>query len=646
MRIYTHEYNIALEKTSWLPVSTGCLQAYALTHKDIRENYEFMPFRFVKVPLSKIETYENPDIAAFSCSMWNTRMNLAVAEKIKKEFPECLIIFGGVDVPPDPKFLEQYPFIDMAVNGEGEQTFVDILQRYIETSDFSEIPSISWRHKDEIIRNPGEPPFVKDLDCYPIPYISGVFDYLMDSEYKFQAIVETNRGCPFKCSFCFWGEGTMKMGKKYRFFGMDKIKELADWCGVQDIRYIFCADANFGSFKRDKEIAEYFVKTKEKYEAPEKFRVCYAKNAADRVFDVAKTFHDAGMEKALTLARQSNNEVTLINVDRGNIKLSVFNALAKRAAEADMKIYSELILAMPGETYETFVDGVEQLLQQSVNAQIFIYLCSILTNTTMDLPEYRERHGIETRFIPLTEQHYKIHGKDDVEEIDEVVVATDTMNVEDWKRSLLFSLFFQVLYSLRAGIFPLLYLQFNHKLKSTKFIEYFIEHDDGVISKEIFDMFRKTIDGILLKQPRDVTFEGSSIYWPVEEVAYLIISENKDQFYAEMKTMIMEYLHQQEIPPQEDQIDEVFAYQKCRVISCHQKAETVEFLYNVPSYFEGLYKYKKVELEKRPCKIHTSDVHFDNRHEFAVKTLVYGRKSDGMLGNLHCSVDLAEYTVS
>jgi len=646
VNVYMHEFNIALEKTSWLPISTGCLQAYALTQPKISANYQFMPFRFIKKPLFKMEPYKDPGIAAFSCSMWNTRMNLIVAERIKKEFPKCLVIFGGVDVPSGTEFLEKYPFIDITANGEGEQTFSDILLRHPETPDFGGIPSIAWRHGNEIIRNPGEPPFIKDLDCYPIPYTSGVFDYLLGGEYEYQVILETNRGCPFRCSFCFWGDGTMKMGKKYRFFGMDAVKAVADWCGKNDIRYIFCADSNYGSFERDKEIAEYFVETKRTYGAPDKFRVCYAKNAADRVFDVAKIFHGSNMEKALTLARQSNDETTLININRGNIKLSTFNTLAIRAAESNIPIYTELILCLPGETYETFVAGVNVMLEQSVNAQIFIYLCSVLTNTTMDTPEYREKHGIETRLIPLTEQHYKTHEADAIEELDEVVVATNTMDIESWAKSLMFSLFFQVFYSLRAGIFPLLYLQFTKGLKSTGFIEYIIEQKNhNAVCKEIFDIFKKVIDGILLGQSRDITFEGSPIYWPVEEAAFLIVSENKDNFYDEIYGLITNYLSVNNVTFDENQVREVIIYQKCRVFSQHQEGETIEFSYNIPEYFDSLKKYKPIELNKSAFLVRTPSIHFDSRHEFAVKILVYGRKSDGMLGDIRRSDD-SEYIIS
>ncbi len=634
MNIYLHEFNVALDKAVWFPVSTGCLQAYALTYEQIRSNYEFMPFRFIKTPFCEIDAYHKPNVAAFSCSMWNARFNFMVAERIKKDFPQCLIVFGGVQVPVDPGFLVRHPFIDIAVNGEGEQIFVDILLRHLENSDFSGIPSISWRNKGQIIRNAEEPPFVKNLD-YPIPYLSGVFDYLLDSEYEFQAIIETNRGCPFKCSFCFWGEGMMKKGKKYRFFGLDKIKELSNWCGKNNIHYVFCADSNFGTFKRDKQIAEYFVSAKRMYAAPHKFRVCYAKNAPARVLEVAKIFHKADLEKAITLSSQSNSQIVLANIDRSNIKSSAYVELARQATFANIPVYSELILGLPGETYESFVEGVDKILEQSINVHIMIYLCSILKSTMMDLPEYRKTHGIQTSIIPLTEQHCKVHNAEDVEEKDEIVVSTNSMSMDQWKKSTVFSWFFQLVYSLRIGIFPLLYLQFKHGQKPTKFIEFAIEHNDGENIESILDLFRRMSDGIPNGQPRDVVMEGSSIYWPVEEVAFVMVSENKDAFYAEFQELLFKYLKIHNIEAQ-DEISDIMKYQKCCVISRSEKSGSVRLSMNVPEYFEKLRLYNKdAVLNYSPCSIKPEVSNCMNRHEFALKALVYGRKGDGMLGDLH-----------
>lgn len=644
-RVYFHEFNVALDKSVWFPVSTGCLQAYALTYEKIRANYEFMPFRFIKKPLRKIDSYHSPSVAAFSCSMWNARFNLMVAERIKKEFPQCLIVFGGVHIPPDPNFLVQHPFVDIAVNGEGEQIFADILLRHLESSDFSEIPSISWRKNGQAIRNTGEPPFIKDLDRYPIPYISGVFDYLLDSDFNFQAIIETNRGCPFKCSFCYWGEGLMKLGKKYRFFGLDNLRKLADWCGQKEIYYVFCADSNFGTFKRDKEIAEYFVSAKRAYKTPDKFRVCYAKNAPSRVFEVAKIFHEADMEKAITLSSQSNSEIVLINIDRANTKSSAYSELAKQATFADIPVYSELILGLPGETYESFVAGVDKILEQSINVQIMMYLCSVLKNTMMDQPEYRKTHGIQTVIVPLTEQHCKIHDADEVKEIDEIIVSTNSMSVDQWEKTTMFSWFFQLIYSLRIGIFVSLYLQFKCKQKPTKFVEFIIEHSKGKSIKSVLDLFRRTSDGILNGQPRDVVMEGSSIYWPVEEVAFIMVSENKDAFYTEFQELLLQYLEMCGIQANLNEVSEVIAYQKCRIVS-RSESNSIQLSMNVPEYFEKLCRYNtNAVLNYSPCSIKSEVSSCPSRHEFALKALVYGRKGDGMLGDLHIDHELTDIEV-
>ncbi|GAJ17119.1 unnamed protein product, partial [marine sediment metagenome] len=83
------------------------------------------------------------------------------------------------------------------------------------------------------------------------------------------------------------------------------------WCGRNKIKYVFCADSNFGMLQRDIEIAEYFVKAKVKYGSPEKFRACYGKNAEETIYQIGKIFHQYDMGKGITLSRQSNDLETL-----------------------------------------------------------------------------------------------------------------------------------------------------------------------------------------------------------------------------------------------------------------------------------------------------------------------------------------------
>lgn len=212
LNVYTLEPNVTMGAYRYLPYSTGLLRAYAESDAEIRANYRFMPFLYemdtVKNLLAKFT--EEPDVLAVSVSMWNEQLNLAVAREVKKRWPGCLTIFGGCHVPHHPsQYMEQHQFIDVCVRSEGEEAFRDVLIRYISSGDFVGIPDVTFRGKYRIIENSEHRPSSKDLDCYPSPYMLGLYDDLMASRKEgsrmFQAIIETNRGCPFDCSFLLLG---------------------------------------------------------------------------------------------------------------------------------------------------------------------------------------------------------------------------------------------------------------------------------------------------------------------------------------------------------------------------------------------------------------------------------------------------------
>lgn len=230
LQVYFNEYNLKMDNATYFPLVSGLLQVYAQTKDIIRENYQFMPFIFIRDhPEQIFSQYQNPAVAAFSASMWNMNLSLAVARRVKEKFPNCLIVFGGAQIPFDATdFFRVYPFIDVTVRGEGEQTFADLLIRFLDTRDFRDIPGISYRDPKTgtCIRNDKERPLITDLDVFPSPYLEGVFDQLMLMDINFQAIVETNRGCPFMCTYCFWGQGGLS--KRYRFLASTASKELPD----------------------------------------------------------------------------------------------------------------------------------------------------------------------------------------------------------------------------------------------------------------------------------------------------------------------------------------------------------------------------------------------------------------------------------
>lgn len=473
-----------MDKVIYLPLVSGILQSYAQTFQALNEGYEFMPYIFMRdTPASMIKHVDDPFIMAFSVCIWNHQLSLAVAKLVKERFPNCHIVFGGPQVLSDDN--KKYPFIDHIIQEEGEKKFVKLLASLIGV----------------------------DIDCtghnlsnYPSPYTLGLYDrYPKDyPEMTFQAIVETNRGCPFTCTFCYWGQGFEE--KKVRHHDLYHVREEAEWIGRNRIKYVFMADANFGMYERDYEVAKIYCETKEKYGYPEKVRVCYGKNKTENVYKVAKLMHSHDLTKAVTLARQSNSEQSLQAIRRSNIKLSVYDSLRDKYAEEGIPTYTEIILGMPGETKESFIKGINEIA--GTPTQLFIYHCTVLPNTEMADPAYISKHGIKTVRVPLTEIHGQIRRPEYVVEYEDVIIETSTMSMSEWIECAVFSWATQLRYVFGVEEIP----------------------------ESVMSWFRSIALGITHGLSRgQIDLRYGNIYWEPEEMAFLNILESQELIEGDPK---------------------------------------------------------------------------------------------------------------
>ncbi len=470
-RVYFNEFNLPMDKTVYLPLVSGILQAYAQTFPELNDAFEFMPFLFIRdTPEKILSRYDNPSVAAFSVCIWNHQLSLAVAKLVKERFPACRIVFGGPQVLADDK--DRYPFIDHIILEEGEKKFVKWLGSLIGAE-------IKCDHHT--------------LDDFPSPYTAGLFDLTLKDypDVNFQAIVESNRGCPFACNFCYWGQGFEE--KKVRQHSLKYVRDEADWIARNNIKYIFLADANFGMFDRDQEVAKIYVEAKQKYSFPEKVRVCYGKNQEEKVYKTAKILSAAGLAKAITLARQSNDLQVLANIDRANIKLSVYSGLQERYHRDGIPTYTEIILGLPGETVETFKKGIAEIMGSAT--QLFIYHCSILPNTEMANPEYIKKYGIKTVRVPLAEIHCAVRKPEHVVEYEDIIIQTNSMSAAEWVDCCVFSWVMQLKQSFNTDV-----------------------------TKDELHRFYRIAEDITRGASRgQVDFRFGNIYWEPEELAFLRI---------------------------------------------------------------------------------------------------------------------------
>jgi radical SAM superfamily enzyme YgiQ (UPF0313 family) len=636
-QVYLNEYNPFIGNAAYLPLTSGKLQAYALTCDDIAKQYQFMPYLFhIDTPIAILNQYDNPGIAAFSAAIWNEQLCLHVAREVKQLWPECLIIFGGTQVPHNPvAYMERHPFIDIAVRGEGEEPFKQVLHRYLSSREFSGIEGVTWRNlvsgKPEY--NSDSVRFEKELDVYPSPYLMGLYDSLVQSrqDLKFQTIIETNRGCPFACTFCYWGKGGLS--RKYRFFSLERVAAEIDWIGKNHIGFVYNADSNFGMHRRDEEIADLLVAARRSYGYPEKVVNLYGKNTDMRIYEIAKKLYLNGMHKGLGLSRQSMDQETLAKTKRGNIKISVYKSLQEKFESDGIPTFCELILGLPGETYESFSHGISELLEASLTCQLIIVLCEIYPNTEMGDPAYIKRHGIMSKRNVSYGVHSVIQDEKWVTEYIDYVIGTECMPTDQWKKAGKLAWTTMALTSLRLGYYILHYLHQRFGIRYIDIIEFMaqgkMQEGTGQLWLEELLHYEAFMEQLIAGRGRAVMLtEFGDIYWAIEESSFLRIANQAEQFYKEMVDIVGQFLGSKGIAYDQAELDEAVKYQFLRVPTPKkfQKSDYV-FQFNFPEYFEKMSSLNPINVTRESQRLFVKEeVHEVDKMQFAQERLLWGRR--------------------
>jgi radical SAM superfamily enzyme YgiQ (UPF0313 family) len=657
-RVYFNEYNPYIGNSAYLPLVAGKLVTYAQTSPVVRDNYDFCPPFFRIEPYSNIlNAYEEPDVACFSAAIWNEQLCLHVAAAVKARWPNCLVIFGGTQVPHDAcDYMGLHSFIDVAVRAEGEEPFLELMERYVDSRDFTGIEKVTFRRPDgSIVTNPDSGKFERDLDVYPSPYDEGFYDGIVaaNPDIRFQAIIETNRGCPFHCTFCYWGKGGLS--RKYRYFGVDRVAAEMEWIGRNKVAFVYNADSNFGMHRRDEEIADIIVDVKERHGYPEKVVNLYGKNTDERIYKIARKLFDAGMHKGVGLSRQSMTDVVLKNIKRANISLDVYQSLQKKFEAYSIPVFCELIIGLPGETYDTFSAGIDTLLETSLHGQLIIVLCELYPNTEMADPEYQRLHGIVFRRNINQGVHSRVLDETWVPEYIDYVIGTNSMPVAEWKRTGMMSWTTMTLTGLRLGCYLMQYLRQQYGTRHIDFIRFISESRmsaaTGSIWRREVQAFDAFMEQILAGKGRGILDpDYGEICWAVEEMAFLRIARDLDAFYDEMVGVTAEFLQSQGKGFDIEELEDVLRYQRLRIPTAELTVPDEHFFqFNVAEYFanagEGALAETGVSLHRSPQIVTLKQVDFGGDAErFAREKLLWARR--GGLFEVACdwrNVDMIAY---
>lgn len=218
------------------------LRAYACKYEpgyaDQTAISEFTINQQEEVILSRIYK-QKPDIAAFSCYIWNIGMIERITRELHKLLPETKLWFGGPEVSYDVNDgMLNRDFINGIIIGEGEQTFLELLQYYLDgTGRLSGIHGIAYREENGSIRTTAKRALL-ELDAIPFPYM-GIGEFSNKIIYY-----ETSRGCPFQCSYCL---SSVEHGVRFR--SMEMVREELGWFLEQRPAQVKFVDRTFNCSK-------------------------------------------------------------------------------------------------------------------------------------------------------------------------------------------------------------------------------------------------------------------------------------------------------------------------------------------------------------------------------------------------------------
>ena len=417
-KIYLAQFSVVIEdQFVYFPYSVGCIWAYAESRGTVTRE-QLGDIFYIKKPIHEIvDSLQNPKVFGFSHYIWNENYNDSLARAIKKAYPECLIVYGGPQVPDNnPSWYAERDFIDVCVHQEGELVFNDILAGLpIET-----MQGISYYKNNTWHKNMPRPRITK-LEEMPSPYTTGLFDHMINqTDYMANMIMETDRGCPYRCTFCDWGSATFT---KVRKFDLDRVYEEITWAGKNGVEMLFLANANFGIYKqRDNDIVDHIIATKEKYGYPKIYDGSWAKNSNKDVLELSKKLKDAGLLRKFGISMQSLSPVVLENIKRNNMKINEFESIIEEAESYGINIMVELIVGLPGETVDSWIDNYCKLMEYK-NVNIENYPLSLLNNSEINSHETIEEFELKYEVVDFGDFASQI-----VRESAKQIVSTSTMS--------------------------------------------------------------------------------------------------------------------------------------------------------------------------------------------------------------------------
>lgn len=216
------------------------IKAYCKQYKDYIDIAEYTINNEENYILAQLYK-KQPDILAFSCYIWNIEFILSLTRTLKKLMPNIIIILGGPEVSYDiENIMKNNAHIDIISYGEGEQTFLEFMEYFIDKKGYlANIQSISYRQNENIVIT--KPRTGLDLDKIPFVYNE---ENIQEFENKI-IYYETSRGCPYQCQYCL---SSIEMGVRY--LALDRVYSDLNFFLTHNLKQVKLVDRTFNCNKK------------------------------------------------------------------------------------------------------------------------------------------------------------------------------------------------------------------------------------------------------------------------------------------------------------------------------------------------------------------------------------------------------------
>ena len=400
------------------------------------DRFEVKIFKYSERLLEALKE-KKPDIVGFTNYTWNLQIQQHFAKVVKQMYDAPpLTIMGGPNIRSTEtefkEFLNRHTYIDIYIPYEGETPFGNLLAKFPLENEFrgietfyADIGPIDGCYMDvdgyEFTKlNPSDS---KALS-YGSPYVKGIMDQFIKDP-RLTPLFETNRNCPYSCTFCVWGQSESKL----TFRDLDLILSEFYYVATNSANQPnwFFADANMGVGRDYIDIVKTLVELKESHSVPRSITVNWAKNSSKKILHLVNILKDLILQFQISL--QSTDTEVLKHVKRVNLQPHQQKELIDACHEAGTVVYTDLLVGCSNETLESHYDTIRDAFDRHFDC-LNINNIRMLPGTEMDTAEDREKYGFKTKFR-LIPNSYGYYNDEFVFEIEEGIRASNTLSEDE-----------------------------------------------------------------------------------------------------------------------------------------------------------------------------------------------------------------------